>query len=261
MRDAFLSAALIYMAIIPVWGQQTPPTKVSVETLLAKLCSDDTAEWRRACQQLSSDPATMREKKVRAAFLNALDHWNRSVESAAREMQKPGYVDPEGEGQGDEYDDGVSCTLFDVVTSFADWTDPHQACVIVGAVAYPTPSVVAAIAAHPKNAIPCLIERSRADVITIRADAAAVLVQTLAQSKGDLDPGVWQTARQAILNTLHDPSVSVRLRVVDAVGGFGGEDMIPALEEAAKSDRNAANEAIAAIEKRAAANPATTPPR
>ncbi len=272
MRDAFLSAALIYMAIIPVWGQQTPPTKVSVETLLARLRSDDTGEWRRACQQLSSDPATMRDKKVRAAFLDALDHWNRSVESAAREMQKPGYVDPEGEGQGDEYDDGLSCTLFDIVNSFADWNNPHQVVVLVGAVAYAAPSVAAAIATHPRNTIPFLIERSRTHVIMIRANAVEVLVQALAQAKDDLDPGIRRGAKQAILSALHDPDEGVRLRVVGALGKLGGKDMIPALEEAARSDtgrddgqrffvRSAATEAIAAIEERAAANSATTPPR
>jgi hypothetical protein len=199
------------MAIVPMCGQQIPRTKASVEASLAKLRSDDTTEWRRACQNLSSDPATMREKKVRTAFLDALDHWNRTVEAAAREAQKPGYVDPEGEGQGEDYDDGVSCVLFDIVSSFVDWTDPHQACVMVGAVAYPTPSIVAAIAAHPKNTIPCLIERSRSDVVTVRADAAAVLVQTLAQSKGGLDAEIRKVAMEAILNTLHDPSESVRL--------------------------------------------------
>jgi HEAT repeat protein len=143
---------------------------------------------------------------------------------------------------------------------------------MVGAVAYPTPSIVAAIAAHPKNTIPCLIERSRSDVVTVRADAAAVLVQTLAQSKGGLDAEIRKVAMEAILNTLHDPSESVRLCVVGAVGGFGGEDMIPLLEEAAKADtgdddgqrflvRNAANEAIAEIEKRAATNSAIAPRR
>jgi hypothetical protein len=200
----------------------------------------------------------MHDKQVRAVFVEMLDSWNQTVEAATRETQKPGYVDDEEEGN----DGDPGCSLFDIVSAFADWSDSRQACILAGAVAYATPDIANAIAAHSKAAIPCLIEHSRTDVISIRGTAAALLVRTLAQSGRDLSPETENTARQAIQRALRDPEESVQLRVVDALGTFAGEEMIPALEQVAKSDtgkgdgqrhfvRVAATEAIAAIQERA----------
>ncbi len=101
------------------------------------------------------------------------------------------------------------------------------------------------------------------DVELTRAEAAPLIVQTLAKTPIDnLDPKTILAAKQFVLKALHDPSEAVRIDTVEALGSFGGEDMIPALKQIVETDpaapaangdsiRKWAGEAIAAIEKRA----------
>lgn len=258
MRKAILVTLVIGVTIIPSWGQQTSASNASRAELLAQLRSQDAMISHRACRRLSSDPVAMRDEQVRATFLEMLDKWNQEVEAATREAEKPDSFGDEEEGN----DGDTGCDVFDTVSAFADWSDPRQACILVGAVAYATPDIANAIAAHPKVTIPCLVEHSLTDVISIRSTADALIVRTLAQSNHSLSPEIESKARREILRALRGPVESVQLRVVEALGAFAGVEMIPALEEAAKSDagkgdgqrhfvRAAATEAIAAIQKRA----------
>ena len=97
-----------------------------------------------------------------------------------------------------------------------------------------------------------------------RAVAIPVLVQALGKAKGALDPKTDQAARQIVLGALQDQEESVRVFTVHALGRFGTEDMITSLRKIAETDpsaeveghsiRKAAAEAVAEIQKRAAAH-------
>jgi hypothetical protein len=116
--------------------------------------------------------------------------------------------------------------------------------------------LAAEAAARMKIAISCLLEMSKG---TNRVIAVPILVQALA--KDNLDSGVIQTVEEAISLALQDSDEAVRFFTVDALGSFGGFDMIPALKEVAESDsspeiqghslRKSATQAIARIQKRA----------
>jgi hypothetical protein len=77
-------------------------------------------------------------------------------------------------------------------------------------------------------------------------------------------------SRQIVLGALQDTDEAVRAFTVNALGSYGGKDMVTALRKVAETDpspevdgssiRKAAAEAIAAIQKRAvAASPTMTP--
>jgi hypothetical protein len=51
-----------------------------------------------------------------------------------------------------------------------------------------------------------------------------------------LDLGTIQEIRSIAIRALHDPDDGVREFTVDSLRDFGGQDMIPALQEVAKSD-------------------------
>ncbi|MFY9908993.1 MAG: HEAT repeat domain-containing protein [Candidatus Sulfotelmatobacter sp.] len=103
-----------------------------------------------------------------------------------------------------------------------------------------------------------------------RAEAIPVLVQALANGKGDVETRYIQSAKQQILKGIHDRDAVVRGETVIAPGAYGGADMIPALKEVARSDpgsdtrtdnlmewfpiREEAAKAIAEIETRTAGN-------
>ncbi len=163
---------------------------------------------------------------------------------------------------GEEYSEYVG-ELGETVDSFADWNDARQVCIFVHESYNPESRFAAKIATHGNVALPCLIHMYGSDVELTRAEAAPLIVQTLAKTPIDnLDPKTILAAKQFVLKALHDPSEAVRIDTVEALGSFGGEDMIPALKQIVETDpaapaangdsiRKWAGEAIAAIEKRA----------
>ena len=117
-----------------------------------------------------------------------------------------------------------------------------------------------------RTAVPCLLEMANSDLGAYRAEAIAVLVQALAKGKGDLEARYVQAAKRQIIKGLHDQYAVVRGETVIAIGDFGDADMIPALQDVARSDpgsetrtdnntqwfpiREEATKAIAEIQKR-----------
>jgi len=93
------------------------------------------------------------------------------------------------------------------------------------------------------------------------AVAVPVLVRAVGKAKGTLYTKTVQAARQIVLAALRDRDEGVRGFTGNALGKFGGSDMIPALKEVAASDpspeveghsiRKSAAEAIAEIQQRA----------
>jgi hypothetical protein len=214
-------------------------------------------ERARAYEKLRSNPAALRDRKVRTALLDLLDRENRVVESTLRESREQ--VGASGK-YGEEYGEYLG-ELSQSVDAFADWNNPRQVCIFVQEPDNPDSRFAAKIAAHAKVSAPCLVEMYGNDLGVVRGKAASVLVQALASPKQDLDARTVRQIREIVWRALHDSHESVRSETVAALGRFGEQDMLPALKEVADTDpgpevqghsvREQAVKAIAAIEKRA----------
>jgi hypothetical protein len=186
----------------------------------------------------------MRSAKVRSALVALLDRENREAEEGLHASE------------GEEYGEYFSY-LLGAVEGFADWKDKRQVCILVNAGAIPASTVAAEASARMKLAIPCLLDMSKGEN---RVTAVPILVQALAIVRKDLDAGTIQTISQVIVLALRDPDKAVRVFTVDALGKFGDQDIIPALNEVAANDpspeiqghsiRKSAAEAITAIQTR-----------
>ena len=186
---------------------------------------------------------------MKTALIDLLDRENR----ASDQMRRAGGA---GESEGD---DEYMGDLVSTVASFADWSNPRQACILVISGALPAEKY----AEHAKTSIPCLLTRSKSDLGLERRQAVELLVEVLANKKTDLDPTMIETCKQVIKMALRDPDDGVRIGTVHALAEFGGEDMIPALKQVSVSDpyvdkdsdgfwiREYATQAIEAIQQRA----------
>jgi hypothetical protein len=232
--------------ITPSWGQQTPVGSGSRAELLAQLRSEDAGLRSNAFERLRGDPAALRDSQVKAALVSLLD----------RENKEPVY------GEEEDFAEYTS-SLADTVAKLANWSDPHQVCILANSVDLPDE-----LADHAKIAIPCLLQRLRNGLNRYapgpdisRGDVVAMLIQALAKGKSDLEDRTIETVRHIILNALRDPDDGVRIDTVKALGSFGEKDMIPALEDVAEHDpgpdvhghsiRKWAAQAITEIQKRA----------
>ena len=149
-----------------------------------------------------------------------------------------------------------------MVNSFADWNDPRQACILVYAGSDDYPSSAQQAAARARAAMSCLLKKSESKAAIDRAIAGPMLVEAVQKAQGTLDATTAQNARRIMLSNLHDPDDGVRASIVDALGKFGGTDMITPLKEVAEHDsspevdghsiRKSAAEAISEIQKREA---------
>jgi len=222
-------------AVTAVSGQLTSASSPSWVNLLVQLRSNDSEVRSGAFDQLRLDPTALRDPEVKAALVNLLDRENEETVTGDEEDYSM-YVD----------------TLSDTVTKLVDWSDPRQVCILANSV-YPP----AELADHARIAVPCLLRRLKKNVPhTFQGQVVAMMVQALAKGKRELDPAAMQAARQATLSGLHDPDEGIRMDTVNALGKFGGEDMIPALRVVAEKDpaiREWAAEAIVAIQQQTAA--------
>jgi HEAT repeat protein len=106
------------------------------------------------------------------------------------------------------------------------------------------------------------MKRSKSAISLKRAVTVPVLIKVFGKTKRSLDPATALAARQIVLGALQDPDKGVRAFAVNALGSYGGKDMVTALRRVAETDpcpevegssiRKAAAEAIAAIQKRTA---------
>jgi hypothetical protein len=238
------------------WGRQAAQ-KPSVAVLLEKLHSTQEPERIKAFEQLHSNPASPQSPEVRAALLDLLDRENNGLDSQLLDAQKKGYPD---EGDNEVWADYYSA-LIATVDSFADWSDPRQACILVDASSSDDSKFAREIADHAIITIPCLMKRSESAISMNRAVAVPVLVQALEKARGTLNPQIIEAAKKIVLDALRDPDDAVRGFTVHALAKFGTDDMITPLKKVAEADpspeieghsiRKDAGEAISAIEERA----------
>ena len=94
-----------------------------------------------------------------------------------------------------------------------------------------------ALALHGNVIAGCLIsEVSAHSPGSMRAEAAAALVQTVSTANPPLEPQIGQRARETVLKALHDKSVEVRVATITAIADFGDQSMVPHLVSVAKTD-------------------------
>jgi hypothetical protein len=248
--DAFLFAALICIVIPNGWAaQQRGNEKSSVADLLAKLHSRHWSDRSNALDEISSDQAALHSREVQVALIDLLDQENQGKGPAGEEGEEEEFA---------EY----FVSLRGVVNLFADWNDPRQACILVYAGSDDYPPSTQEAAARARASVPCLLKRSKSEAAIDRAIAGPMLVEAVQKAQGTLDAATAQSAREITLHDLQDPDAGVRSLTVDALGKFGGIDMVPALIEVAVSDsspevdghsiRKSAAEAIKQIQKREA---------
>ncbi len=258
-RLIFLLVALSSVIVVCI-GQQPPLRRASQSNILRALVSADWTARARAYEKLRSDPAELRQPKVRTALLDLLNRENHELEQALRESHEQiGASGKFGEGYGQ-----YIAELGETVDTFADWNDPRQVCIFVREAYDPSSQFAAKIAAHSSVSVPCLREMYASDLGVLRGGAAAVLVRMLGHSQ-DLNAETAAQIREIILHALHDLEPSVRSDTVNALGKFGGQDMLPALRQVAETDsapevqghsvRMQAVKAIMAIERRAEQEP------
>lgn len=257
-----LGAAIAMVASVhsqAAGGQTTASSNDRVLSVLLALRAPKWTTRADAFDKLKVDAAALQRSDVRRALLDLLDREDQLIESALRESH-------EQVGASTKYGEGFVeyvGQLSETIDTFADWTDPHQVCVLVRK-AYDADSRTAAkIAMNGRLAVPCLLSMFKSEVGLTRAQAVGVLIQALAKSKNDLDAETTKRARNVAQLALSDRSDAVRIEAVEALGRFGDSEMVPALQRVAESDpaishtshtfwiREAARKAIGDIGKRA----------
>lgn len=247
MRKSLLAVLLLIASANISFAQQTAGFEQGVAHLISELHSEKWSVRASAYERLLRNQTAIQKTEVRAALLDLLNQENHLTLSTAPE--------PENEEQYAEYVASLGAT----VGSFADWKDPRELC-ILAQTSYNTDSPFAArLAAVGKPIIPCLAQMAVSERAGDRIKAVTLLIQIRA-TKQDLELKTVQEIRALTIRVLRDPDDGVREFTVEALRDFGGEDMIPALQQVAETDpapevqgistRKHALRAIAAIQKR-----------
>ena len=214
MRSFLTTILAAYIAVTAVWGQQASSQKASPAELLKQLSSDEPVVRNDALEQLRSNPDALRDPKIKTALVNLLDQENHVKFS----MNDEGYA---------EY----VAWLADTTAKVVDWSDQRQVCILTNGV-----YLEYELADHAKASLPCLLQRFKNAPHAMRGRVAAMLVQALAKGRNEVDPATVEAVQQATLSALHDPNDGVRIDIVEGLGKFGTEDMIPALKAVAETD-------------------------
>ena len=270
LRRVVLLITLMGAAALPCWCQ-APSSKPGVSDVLAKLQSKEWTERSSAIEQIYDNPAVLHSAKLRTALMDLLDRENRESYESSHKAQttKPSDTNAARAEEGPEGEEFAwySSSLTDIVGSFANWTDPRQACIMVNAAWVDYRTSASEAASRARAAMPCILKMAEDDQTIYRHIAIPMLVEALARGKDALDSETIRKAKRTILEDLHDSNAGLRSGTVIALGNNGGADVIPALQEIARSDpafektgnggkwfliRDEAVKAIAEIQKREA---------
>lgn len=235
-----------------------PPKGTFPPSVLAGLHSPD---WQQRADAYANLKEDRERPDVRDALLVLLDRENQLIRKTLVESDgKVGVSEKYGEGYTAYYSQ-----LLSTVDETADWHDQRELCILAEASYNPDSQFGAKLAVQGGAVIaPCLIEKAQGSMYD-RYEAVPVLVQLSGVTK-NLSPAIQQLIRQAVTKALQDPDL--RLVTVEALGKFGNGDVIPALQDIARSDqysrvlldgtrrydiREAAAKAIQSIQERAKA--------
>lgn len=231
---------------------------------LSDLKAPDWLQRRAAYMKITVSEETLQRPDVKTALVDLLESENQLIRKTL--------VDSNGEiGVSGKYGEDYSeyyATLLGTVEKIVDWHDPHQACILAQGSYNPGSRFAAALAAKGGATVaPCLLRMAESNFMFDRHESIPVLVQ-LSAVANDLSPSVQQQVSETVRRGLRDSNVGVRLVTVQAVREFGTPEMIPLLQEIARSDpysrrldngqqrfsvRDAAAQAIQSIQQRAQA--------
>jgi hypothetical protein len=236
-------ALLLLLQCAAMWAQQAN----SITSLVSDLKSPDEERRFHAYKVIKADRDALKRTDVRAALLDLLDRENQRTHKEQADR---------GEGNAEDI-----AELSDTVTEFADWHDQRQVCILANTPYNPDSEFARGLAVKGGAVVaPCLLKIAQHKYGDV---AVTVLVQISAVTK-ELSPAIRQQIRQATLAGLRD--ADRRLVTVQALDKFGTPDLIPVLQEIARSDpysrlldngqrrfdiREAATKAIQSIQARA----------
>jgi hypothetical protein len=201
----------------------------SQEFKLSDLKSTDVQKRMTAYDKIKNHPEVLRRPEVKAALIDLLDREN----TYHATPPKATGVTSEGddwEGYGDYWMD-----VAETVGGIADWHDPRQLCILARSPYDPLSNFSQKLAADGGALVaPCLLTLARGNQAD-RYQSLSVLVMVLALNK-DLPPDVRQRINHAILTGLGDRETIVRETTITTIGKFGKSEMIPVLENIARTD-------------------------
>jgi hypothetical protein len=255
-----MRAVLVFLSFVycgAVCAQRPSSTAIP----LSALKSPDMQTRVDAYEEIKEDKEALKRSDVKAALIDLLDRENQLIHRTLAESNgKAGVSVKYGEGYGEYVGE-----LLDTVAEIADWHDPRQLCILAESAYDPDSQFADRLALEGGARVaPCLLKMAQGNMGD-RQESIPVLAQLSAVTK-DLSPALREQIRQAIIAGLHDSTVLVRQPTVQAVGGYGTAEMIPTLQEIARSDpnsrvldngqqrfgvRDAATKAIQSIQSRA----------
>jgi hypothetical protein len=238
-KFAFL-VAMTWAAVLPFCWCQPPSSKPAISQILARLQSKEWTERSSGIERIYDQPDVLDSAKLRLVLLNLLDRENLKPDKNAHDTQMNKTSNTNAsraeEGADEEAFAWYLTAIQSIVGSFVNWTEPRQACIMVnsGWVDYRTSPQEAALRA--KAAMPCIFKMAEDGRTAYRDVAIPMLVEALAKGNTALDSTTVRKAKHIIMGDLHDSDVGIRIGTIIALGDYGEADVIPALQEIARTD-------------------------
>lgn len=172
MRITLLMSALVMASVALA---QEPAA--DVERSLDKLHSSHWSERIDAIEEIDSDQTLLHTRKIQIALIDLL---NREVAEDASSQDTSAADDGE-----EEYSQYLTSLCY-IVNKFVDWNDPRQACMMVNAAYIDYPSSPTEAAAVARAAMPCILKRSKSNVVSAPGNCHSNAGRGHAESAGHI---------------------------------------------------------------------------
>jgi hypothetical protein len=209
----------IVIACSTAYSQQN-----NLSLLVSDLRSPEVQKRSAAYRKIAADNEALKRSEVKAALFDLLDPENQTLRRARAGS----------DNYGESYGEYVS-QLADTAAEIADWRDQRQVCILAHSPYDPDSDFASDLVIKGGTAvIPCLLRMSQSG-FGDRYQSIPLLVHFSALASKE-SPAVQKQVRDAIMSGVFDSNVIVRQGMVEAIGKYGKEDMIPALQKIAESD-------------------------
>jgi hypothetical protein len=224
---------IVKLALVLLCFVQSSPASLQKQSDLthqiSNLNSDDMQTRMTAYMKIKGDPEALKRPNVRVALVDLLDRENQLI-ARTNSVVGPSVDEKYGEGYAVYVLD-----LLDTVVNIADWHNVDQLCVIARGPYDSRSSLTTRLATEGGAAlIPCLLRMTGGDKDD-RASSFSILLQITTVTE-DLSPALREQINRSITAILHDSDPDVRLLAVSAAGKFGTAQIIPLLDEIARTD-------------------------
>lgn len=233
MISRYITVSILFLFFVGPTPCGTPSLQISSDNsaLLGDLSSPEWQKRASAYDAIKVDPKALQRPAVKSALISLLDRENQLIHKIWTESKGNVGV---SEKFGEEYSEYVA-DLQDTVAQIADWHDARQLCILASGTYNPDSPFASKLATKGgAEAVPCLLGLAHSNDVPYRENALAVLVEIGSDLPNS--SALQHQIRQVTIGALHDPSVPIRYTTVQAVGRFGDIDMVPILEEIARSD-------------------------